>query len=103
MPQEAERCIFHSQRKVFFNGELVNNVEFLKEGTDPLLLGITGTMRVVLFTVQKDLTTRSRIRAGQDLDQGGFPRAILTHQAMDGISLYVETDIVDCPYTREIL
>src|SRR5690242_17560169 len=103
MPQKAEGCIFHTQREVFFNGELVNYVEFLEKGTDPFLLGITRTVWVVLFTVQKDLTTCARIRAGQHLDQGGFPCAILADQAMNGIPLDGETDIVDCPYAREIL
>ena len=45
----------------------------------------------------------SRIRAGQDLDQGGFPRAILSDQAVNGIPLDVETDIIDCPHAGKIL
>ena len=62
-----------------------------------------GAARVVLFTIQKDPATCARIGSGQDLDQGGFPRAIFPNQAVNGVPFYNEADIVDRPHAREIL
>ena len=43
------------------------------------------------------------VRAGEDLDQRGFPGAVLADQAVDGVPLDVETDIVDGPHAGKIL
>ena len=103
LPQEPECRIFHPQREVFLDGELVNHIEFLEQGADSFLLRIPGAVRIVLFAIEQNPSARSRIRAGQHLDQGGFPGAVLPNQAVNGIPLDVETDIIDRPDTGEIL
>ena len=58
---------------------------------------------IVLLPVQEDPAARPDERPGEDLDEGGFPRAVLPHQAVDGVPLDVEADVVHRPHAGEIL
>ena len=52
------------------DGELIDNVQFLKQGTDTFLLGILGIVGGILITVESDNPSRPMFGTGEDLNQG---------------------------------
>ncbi len=99
---ETERRVFHSQGKVVLDGKRVNDVEFLVEGADSFLSGVLGITWFVIFAVQVRHAACSLVRAGQDLNQGRFPRTIFAHQAVNSIALDVKTYIINRPHAWKI-
>ena len=102
LSDETKGRIFHTQREVVFDGKCVNDVEFLVQGADPLLSGVLGIAWYIVPAVQKRRAACARVRTGQDFDQGRFPSSVFPNQAVDGVTLDIETYIVDRPNTGKV-
>ena len=67
---------------VLLDGEIGNQRQFLKHRRNAASLRVVGIGRAKVLAVHKDGTPVIARRAGQDLDESAFARAVLTKKRM---------------------
>jgi hypothetical protein len=83
-PVHAARCGggFESKPDVFRHGQVGEQSGLLINAGNPELMGSGGREVRDAFAIDVDVATIGLVRAGDDLDQCGFARTILTEQRM---------------------
>ena len=92
---------FAAQEDVFGDGQIGDLVEFLVDRDDAGVLRLAGCGEINRSALEDHLTGVALIHAGQDFHQGGFARAVLTHEHMDFALADIEVDIGERQHAGE--
>ena len=92
---------FATNENVLGSCEIVHQVQFLMDDTDPEILGGLWPVRFCINTVDFDCASVFFIDAGQHFHQRRFTSAILTHQGVNFAFSQFELDIIEGSYTRK--
>ncbi len=92
---------FAAQNHVLGDGQRLDQHEVLKDHPDAELDGVGGVVQFDDLPVDHDLAGGGRLSAVDDLDQGGFARAVLAAQRVDAAPLDFHRDAVVGQHQRK--
>ena len=89
----AEDQRLAAKEDVLGRGQFGNQVEFLVDDRDASALGVLNAREANRRALDPDLAVIVDVHTGEDLHQGRFARAVLTHEGVDLAAPQVEVDV----------
>ena len=90
-----------ADKDVLGNGQMVHHVQFLVNDDDTGFLRLPGVMEFDFLSFIGDGPFIFGIDAGQHLHQGGFARAVLSHQRVYFSLAHLQIHMIQCMYAGE--
>ena len=97
----AEDQRLAAKEDVLGRGQFGNQVQFLVDDRDAGALGVLNAREANRRALDPDLAVIVDVHAGEDLHQGRFARAVLTHEGVDFAAPQVEVDVAQSCYAGE--
>ena len=102
--QQPQRTLFLATDKDVLVGiEVRHQIDLLVDGVKPRRFALSGAFEAALCPVHKVPPEAGLIHAGNDLDEGGFARAVLADQRMDLSGTQVKINVREHPDPIELL
>ena len=99
---EAEALGLATEKQIFRNGEVRQEIDLLIDRADAERLGMHDVAGIDRRAIEAHLPAIPAIGTGQNLDEGGFPRPVLAEQSVDLAGTEIEIDLVQRGHAMKV-